>query len=263
MPVRLLFIFLIVITIAFSGCSDKKDQPLQETAERFLSAVAQGDYARAHRFLATPLSQQTSVDALQNFIELTGLSDPGARSWRDARIDGDQAHLTGSIAVVGQQKDVPVRLSYLKEEAHWKITGLERGVRVTSPSGTVTLYAPADADSVLLARQTTADFAAAIKKNDLPAFWRQMAEAFKQQHASDQFAAAFSGFVRDQTNLAPAAALTPVFTRTPTVSPNGELILEGAFPTEPSRVVFEYRYVLQGGSWTNSGLTINLLPKNT
>ncbi len=261
MSVRPIFVFLLILSIQLFGCSDHASQPLRNTTEQFWDAIARGDYTRAHRFLTKSLAQHTSVEGLRAFIDHVGLSKPGARTWQDAQVDGEQAKLAGSIAINGEQLEVPVRVNYLKEGMYWKIAGLERGVQVNSPQGLVTLFAPTKRDSAQLAKQTTMAFASAVSNNNLRGFWNTTADLFKQQYSADQFTSAFMGFIRDKANLSPAAKLDPEFKQAPTIGPNGELVLEGTFPTAPSRVTFQYRYVLQDGSWKTSGLTINLAPQ--
>lgn len=257
------FVFLtILVFVGLPGCSDKPTREAQETAESFFSAIAQQDYPRAHRFLSRSLARQTSVEGLRRFVEDSDLDQPSARSWRSAEPRGDKLTLAGSVSTGDQQAAIPVRLNLEKDGLHWKIAGLERGVEIATANGSLVLYAPSRRDSALLARQTTADFAAAISQNNLRAFWQGTADAYKNQFTAEQFEAAFAGFVREKSNLTPAARLDPQFSAAPAVTADGELTLVGQFPTRPSRVAFQYHYVRQDGSWKTSGMTISLVPQN-
>jgi len=255
-------IFSVLLSLTLLGCSDRQTLESREIAEHFFSAIAQQDYARAHRFLARPLAQQTPVETLKQFITETGLQEPDNRSWQEAQVHGDRLTLAGTVAAADQVTPIPVRLSLEKEGLHWKIAGLERGVEIASASGPVTMFAPSQEDSALLARQTTADFAKAVQANDLRGFWEGSSDAFKDQYSAEEFEAAFAAFVRDKANLLPATTIDPQFSAPPRVEANGELALIGQFPTSPSRVTFGYRYVQQGGTWKTSGLTISLVPRD-
>lgn len=242
------------------GCSDNAAPPLAESADAFFSAIADGDMGRAHRHLSKDLAARTPTDALAAFVRHTGLEHPGETRWQSSTITGNSGVIDGEIKINGEPQPVPVRLSLLKQDINWKIDGLARGVRVVAPDGEQVLYAPAENESSRLARQTMARFADAVQHNELERYWSAMAAAFRQRFSAQQFDQAFAGFVRDQVNLGAAAKLAPRFTAPPTLESNGELVMRGVFPTRPSQTAFEYRYMFEGGTWINSGITLNLVP---
>lgn len=261
MQYRLNFISFLIISFVLSACGNLTDQSIQETAEQFWIAIEKDDYARAQRFLADSLAQQTSTDKLRTFINHTGLGRPSARSWQEVKVDGDRATLSGFIHANDQSLRIPVRLSFQKENINWRIAGLERGIQFTSQKGLVTLFAPGDQESARLAKQTISAFANAVNSNNLQGFWDTMASTFKQRYSANHFASTFQGFIRDNSNLMPAIKHEPVFKRIPNIDRNGELVLEGMFPTKPSRIDFQFRYILEENTWKNSGLEINLIPQ--
>lgn len=249
---------ILCLASMLSACSSS-NRALSESADAFFTAVASGDLAHAHRYLSRKLTANTTVEELGSFMLHTGLANPGSRHWKDSQVDEKHGVLEGEVEVDGQT--LPVRLTLVKEDVHWKIDGLARGVRIAKPSGEYVLFAPTDSENARLAQATMEGFAAAVQRNDLAGYWASMANVFRHRYSVEQFEAAFGGFVRDGTNLSPAAKLAPRFTAPPTLEPDGELVLRGLFPTRPSEVVFEYRYVFQDGDWTNSGNTITLVPR--
>ena len=252
---------VLALSFLLAACGITTNPELTEPAEQFFDAIASDDNERAHRFLANSLSARTSAQQLRNFVAQTGLGRPGDRSWQASRIDGEHAHLTGEIEVNGGADSIPVRLNFTKQGVQWKIAGLERGIRIDSPDGQILVYAPSESDSTRMAQQTTANFAAAIAQGDLSTFWSGMADVFRARFSLQDFTVAFGSFVQDRVNLAPAAKLQPAFNGPPTVNPDGELVMQGVFPSKPSQVAFEYRYVMQNGKWTTSGLTLDLVPR--
>ena len=259
MNLRTNIITLLIAVFVLTGCSTEESL-MQESADEFFEAVNRDDFGRAHRFLTRPLAERQSVEALKQFIVGTGLSDSDSLSWSASRATDDKGSLQGRLGTGDQ--DIPIRINFQKENSHWKIYGIERGVEVITAGKTVVLYAPSLEGSASLANTTTAAFSTAIRENDLQQFWKKTAEAFKQQYPSDQFSAAFGNFITDDINLEPATRLSAVFTRPPVIAPQGELVLAGLYPTSPSQVEFEYRYVSEQGDWRISGMSISLKPGN-
>lgn len=252
---------LVAALISAVGCSNT-DSALTEPANAFLSAIADGDTARAHRYLSRSLGSRTSVEALETFMRHTGLSQPRERDWQVSSINGDIGIINGEVGIDGEPQPLPVQLTLVKEDIHWKIDGVARGVRIAGANGGQVLFAPADTDSSDLARQTMANFASAVARDDLRGYWSTMAGVFRTQFSADQFDQAFAGFVRDRVNLGAAAKLSPRFTAPPSLEANGELVMRGVFPTQPSQTSFEYRFANEGGTWRNSGITLRLVPRN-
>lgn len=242
------------------GCSST-DSALTASADAFLTAFSEGDTARAHRYLSRSLGSRTSIESLTAFMQHTGLSRTSRRDWKRSSVNQNVGVINGEVEVAGESQRLPVRLTLVKEDLHWKIDGVARGVRISGPNGEQVLYAPSDTESTRLARQTMQNFADAVARNNLKGYWSTMADAFRAQYSADQFNQAFAGFVHDKVNLGAAVKLAPRFTAPPTLEQKGELVMRGTFPTQPSQVEFEYRYVMQQGQWTSSGITINVVPR--
>ncbi|MCP5353293.1 MAG: hypothetical protein H6926_08940 [Chromatiales bacterium] len=243
-----------------AGC-DSIESALKEPADAFFAAVAINDTALAHRYLSASLATRTSVDGLAAFLKHTGLAQARETQWSTSKIEGASGSLDGEVTVDDQSQAVPVRISLVKDDLNWKIEGLARGVRVQSESGERVLFAPSDTESARMVQNSMSAFANAVQRNDLQGFWSDMADAFRKRYTADQFKAAFGGFVRDRVNLGAAAKLAPRFSAPPTLEPDGELVTRGVFPTRPSEVAFEYRYVNEAGSWSVSGMTVSLVPQ--
>ena len=254
------FVLMVALVSLLSACGGP-DSALTDPAEAFFDNVANDDIERAHRYLSQQLASRTPVDGLDAFLRYADLRQPGERDWKNASSEGNRGSLEGEIQVGSEEQAVPVRLNLLKEDMHWRIDGIARGVRVAVNGGQVLMFAPSESESSRMAQQTTAQFADAVRRNDLSGFWNGMAEVFRMRYTAEQFSEAMGGFVRDKVNLGAAAKLTPRFSAPPTIEPNGELVMSGVFPTRPSEVVFEYRYLNENNAWINSGISINLVPR--
>lgn len=51
---------------------------------------------------------------------------------------------------------------------------------------------------------------------------------------------------------------TPQFTARPAIDGSGRLVLEGFFPTQPTRVAFTLKHIREGGEWRLIGVSVRL-----
>lgn len=120
---------------------------------------------------------------------------------------------------------------------------------------------PDAATAQQLALNTTLRFAEAINNRDLAGFRATTTEAFQQAFSLDAFEAAFGGFITQRVNLLAVTGMKPVLTiHSPGPTP-GTLHLAGWFPTQPSRLSFDYSYTREGPDWRLSGIDVKVQPQ--
>lgn len=129
----------------------------------------------------------------------------------------------------------------------------------TKPSS-LQIHLPSTTVREQLVTETTLRFGRAIKAKDLSLFRDSTAEEFKQAFSREEFERAFSGFIRQNINLLAVKNYRPLFTSKPKLTTSGTLILQGYFPTKPSRVKFDYKYVWRGNTWKLSGINVVVQP---
>jgi hypothetical protein len=254
---------ILLISLLLSACSQGPEKFIENEVKQFFSAISRGDFEAARQALTTPMQQRTTADALQNFITATGLQNPKGIHWQTPAVNDNLATIDGEVEAGEIATALPVRLHMVLENSNkWRISGVSRGVWQGTGHQKSAVFAPDDSESAALARETMHQFALGVQKNDLSDFWNAMAPAFRERFNLARFSDAFKGFMDNRTNLMPAAKRAPRFSFPPRLEPNGELVLKGDFPTQPSRVKFEYRYLNDKGNWQLSGITINLVPSS-
>jgi hypothetical protein len=235
---------------------------MEDMADGFLAALSEGDYDKARRHLTNDLAARTSSSELEQFAAYTKLNRSGKRSWDDHKVNDENVMLSGTITPPDSSASIPLRLSLTKQQLHWKIAGIERGIMVSAAGSERALFAPSKEASIRLAQATTAAFADAVSAKNLATFRDQMSAEFRNRFPPQAFENAFGGFIRDRINVAPAARLTPIFTQTPTIAPNGVVTLAGYFPSKPSQVAFKYEYISERpNNWVLSGISLEVQPK--
>jgi len=120
---------------------------------------------------------------------------------------------------------------------------------------------PDAATAQALVLDTTLRFAEAINNRDLASFRATTSATFQRAFSLPAFEAAFAGFITQQLNLRVVANMTPVLTTHTPDPEQGSLRLTGYFPTQPSRLLFDYRYTRAGEGWQLSGIDIKVEPQ--
>lgn len=119
---------------------------------------------------------------------------------------------------------------------------------------------PGSTESVALARSTTLRFADAVQAGDLSLFYSQTAEEFRQAFVLQRFQQAFGDFVEQRINVRAVEDLQPIFSEQPRLVADGTLHLKGYFPSRPSRLNFDYRYLQKPEGWQLSGISLEVVP---
>lgn len=111
-----------------------------------------------------------------------------------------------------------------------------------------------------MALETTLSFGQAVKAGDYSSFYNAASLELRKRFTLQQFTQAFNGFLQQKTNLLAVRNYVPVFNPDPRLSEDGTLVIQGYFPTQPSRVNFDYEYLRSSDEWKISGIHIDVTP---
>lgn len=108
------------------------------------------------------------------------------------------------------------------------------------------------------AKKTTLEFARAVRARNLSLFHKTTADEFQKAFSVAQFQKAFAGFIEQDINLMAAQNYQPVLDDSPTLSEDGTLTVRGYFPTQPSRILFDYSYKWKSPDWVIVGINLDV-----
>ena len=129
------------------------------------------------------------------------------------------------------------------------------------PGDQATLTVPDHADTRKLAVNTTLRFGKAIDERDLAGFRASTTPKFQQTFSLPVFEQAFQGFIDQRVNLLAVTGMDPVFEQRTLDLNNDTLRLTGWFPTQPSRLSFDYSYTRVDTGWRLRGIDIKVAPR--
>lgn len=89
------------------------------------------------------------------------------------------------------------------------------------------------------------------------------APSFREKNSAADLAQVFAEMRRAKLDLSMAALQQPQFDGPPSIDAERRMRLNGFYPTEPNRVVFDLSFEAVGGHWQLHGVTISTAPSRT
>ena len=156
-----------------------------------------------------------------------------------------------------QPNKVTFDLTYIYESSAWRLLGLN--VKAT-PFVANTGKMPTDKELNTLALDSLLLFNAAIQTKSFESFYGKIAKLWQKEATPEQLLEIFQSFIDKEINIASIAKLAPTFEGTPTVNEDGLLVIKGSYPTQPSKVVFQLKYVYEDENWKLVGINVQVKP---
>lgn len=135
----------------------------------------------------------------------------------------------------------------------------------TSPAATDDDSLPAESVIQSLARETTTEFAQAIKTGDFGEIYENSSSDFQMSYTEQQMKDAFKVFTDQRGRVVPilerAIAMTADFSPAPYIRTEkglSILVVNGKYATKPLPVNIEYEYVYRGGEWKMLKLIVKI-----
>lgn len=230
---------------------------VSDSADRFFAEVRAKNYAAAYAQLSADFKASTSEAEFVAFLERSALVAFNDTSWNSRSVSGDRGELEGTV-ITDSGGVVPIRLGFVNENGQWKIHSIHKP-RAGLADDETSARRPSDEELVALADEALLKFAAAVNARDFSGYHAYISHLWRKQHTVEQLNQAFKGFMDIGVDLIPALrANSPRFDVKPAIDDNGVLIVEGHYPTQPSRLFFKLKYIYEGVAWKLVGTNINL-----
>lgn len=243
-----------IIAMAFWATSG-----VTEAGDRFLSLLGQGKSQEAYREHTTAaLRQQDSEESFTQAVKRLGLTDWASSSWTARKVENSVGTLEGTVKT-RSGGTIPLKMQLVKENGQWKV-GLcaPAGSGVASPPKP---SLPPVGELNKLATQSLLNFSQAAQAKDFGAFHATLAGPFQRTKTPEELLTIFRSFVDQGINLAGIAEMTPVFDPAPSINEDGLLRLQGRYPTRPSQVIFDMKYIQENGIWRLMGINVKVKPE--
>jgi hypothetical protein len=171
-----------------------------------------------------------------------------------AKIDSN-----GVLALSGSYPTKPnkviFKLKYLQEKSAWKMVGIN--VQVL-PFVEKTGPLPTEKEAVRLAGDSLLAFNKALQAKSFDGFYQKIAKLWQAQTTAAKLKETFQVFLAQDADISGVENVEPTFDAKPAINSDGFLVLKGSYPTQPSKVFFELKYVYEDETWELVGINVNL-----
>jgi hypothetical protein len=156
-----------------------------------------------------------------------------------------------------QPNKVTFKLTYIYESSAWKLLGINvQAIPFVENTGQV----PTDKELKTLALDSLLLFNVAIQTKDFENFYGHTAKLWQKQVTPEKLLDIFQSFIDQKINIALIVKQEPAFEGAPAVNEDGLLVIKGSYPTQPSKVFFELKYVYENESWKLVGINVQVKP---
>lgn len=268
---KLLILPLLLLPVLLHGATPKvpADKELKalvfDSLLAFNQAVQKKDFTQFHKErLSSQFREQFPLEkfaaAFQVFIDkgydISNIAKSEPVFDAPPAIDSD-----GLLVVKGQYPTRPnkvtFKLTYIQESSAWKLMGINvQAIPFVENTGKV----PSDKELKALALDSLLSFNDALQTKSFEKFYNKIAKLWQKEVTPDKLLQIFQSFIDKEIDIAPIAKLTPTFAKAPAVNDDGLLVIQGSYPTQPSKVSFELKYVYEDSSWALFGIDVQVKP---
>lgn len=227
-----------------------------DVANAFLKAAKEKDFKKAHAYLSQEFKSVASEKALADYLTSSTLSNYKDASWSSREVSGGRGELVGTVTTDGGGS-VPLKMVFVKENDVWKIYSLRKpdvGIQAENAPAAM----PTKANQTALVKQSINDFFVSVNRKDMGHFRSTISNLWQKQFTTEQLNQAYKAVIDSGANWAALNNVEPVLSSEAIIDNNGVLVLTGFYPTTPSRVYFEQKYIYEGVAWKLIGFHIQV-----
>ena len=268
---KLLLLSLLLISLGLRAEAQKVPPEkelktlVRDSLLAFNDAVQEKSFAGFHKHeLSSLWREQMSLEkftgVFQTFFEkgynFSNIKNSDPVFDEPPSIDSD-----GVLSVKGsyptRPNKVSFKLKYIQEKSAWKLFGINvQVVPFVDKAGPI----PSEAEAKELALDSLLAFNKAVQAKSFDRFHAQIAKIWQSQTTAEKLEDIFQPFIAKGAgaDISPIAKLEPTFDSKPALDDDSFLVLKGSYPTEPSKVFFDLRYIYEEGDWKLVAINVNL-----
>jgi hypothetical protein len=230
-------------------------QPVVDASQQFLDLLGQDKVAEAYASSASGLRAQQTETSFADAVKKLSLTDFRSVSWQNRQIENQEGLAEGTVTTKkGDTTPVSVRL--VKEKGKWTVVGLcYGGVDLATIKAAAVVPTLADQDRMVA--EALLDFNQAVRTKDFVPFYGKISELWKKQTTPALLRKAFQVFIDQDIDIGGIKDVNPKVSLAG-LSEESALTIAGYYPTKPSQVRFELKYVNESAGWKLMGISVNV-----
>jgi hypothetical protein len=109
-----------------------------------------------------------------------------------------------------------------------------------------------------LVKSSLVSFNDAVLTGNFAVLHARLAKPLRDKFSPEQLAKIFKEFADQGTEFYVVTAYKPTYGPPPSIDGEGILLVKGIFPTEPSKVAFDLKYIPSDGGWRLVGINVTM-----
>lgn len=271
-------VFMVLIGVAV-GVAFYFTGDAATAANEFLGLVGDGKMSEAYQATAPALQKQMDEDEFTEAVKQLGLEDYASASWLSRNVDAGKGEATLEGTVKTKSGDeIPLSMTLTKADDKWKVfsfEGKQAGAKVhkgekgeksekgKKGEGTEKASAdqpPSDQAAKKMAAESVLALNEAVLSKDFQSFYDYIAKTWQKQITPKKLQAAFQSFIDQEIDLSGIKDVESALEDKPALDEDGLLAFSGYYPTKPSRVMFELKYIFENDEWKLISINVNVKP---
>src|SRR5476649_55248 len=117
---------------------------------------------------------------------------------------------------------------------------------------------PSERTLETLVKSNLVSFNDAVVTGNFAVLHARLAKPLRDKYSPEQLAKIFKEFAEKKAEFYVITTYKPTYDPPPVVNGEGILLVKGIFPTEPSKVGFDLKFILSDGGWRMIGIDVTM-----
>lgn len=109
-----------------------------------------------------------------------------------------------------------------------------------------------------LVKSSLVSFNDAVVTGNFAVLHARLAKPLRDKYSPEQLAKIFKEFAEKHAEFYVITTYKPTYDPPPSIDEDGKLLVKGIFPTEPSKVAFDLKYIPSDGGWRLLGINVTM-----
>ncbi len=226
-----------------------------DSVTTFIQEAQSEDVNAAYELLSPAMQAIASKQDLSRFIERNQLTTAQFSSWTAVSKNAAREIFASTLtAGDGMERILVAVLS--NDSASWQLDAM---LFPQDPkSATLRSVTPTKQNMIDLAGDAVHDFGISLNADSMDHFHNQISKLWQDQTSSEELKRAYQDFFDADLDLTVLEEIQPLLNGTPVQNDRGIIEITGFFPTRPSRLSFEQRFIWEGLNWKLVSFTANI-----
>ena len=117
---------------------------------------------------------------------------------------------------------------------------------------------PSERTLETLVKSSLVSFNDAVLTGNFAVLHARLAKPLRDKYSPEQLAKIFKEFADKGAEFYVITTFKPTYDPAPSIDGEGILLVKGVFPTEPSKVAFDLKFILSDGGWRMIGIDVTM-----